>query len=613
MHAEDVAGRDATPRSTGLRKSREMSTAAARPPQLDLGRYSGWEKPAAAARFFPAAWRVIRRKALQPAYTYHFADRCERPMGISAGDVCYLASEDDMELMNRVVVALEDRRFYSHPGVDLWGVMRALKSNLLAWRLVQGGSTITQQLVRNTLLTPDRSLTRKLLELALALLLERYYSKREILGLYSQFVYLGPGVRGFEAASRLVYRRPLSQLDSAALFGLAGLLRKPTRDYPLTTQHRFRQRQAFVARCMAGITNADRWPRRPPKQPPGIPNPIGVRGFERPRWTRVTQQLVATCGGQLTGLKRVGLTIDRVLQGHLDRILRRASADPAVDRIAAVVLRNDNADVVAESTWANGVDCDDSPAFAGALQPGSTFKPFAVLAAFEDGLTADLTLLSAPFASSFIVNADGSPWRVRNYAFRYRGEVTLTEALCQSDNTAFARLTECVSPATLRFVYERFGLVKPGRATPAITLGGVEEGVSLIQIASAYSAVARNGVYLEPRFLRFIHYADGTTSWTAPPSAGGLVVAGSAAIHRLQGVLAGALPSLRPLGFSGKTGTTRRGSLVAAYNDYVSAAIWLGYKRPRGEAPPKGWTALKVLERFIAESLLGHVRDPFSI
>jgi penicillin-binding protein 1A len=600
-------------RSIGIRKSREMSTAPPRLPQLDLGRYSALEKPAAVARFLPAAWRVIRQKGLQPAYTYHFADRREGPMGISAGDVCYLASEDDMGLMNRVLVALEDRRFYSHPGVDLWGVLRALKSNLLARRVVQGGSTITQQLVRNTLLTPNRSLARKILELALALLLERYYSKREILALYSQFVYLGPGVRGFEAASRIIYRRPLSHLDSTALFGLAGLLRRPTRDYPLTTQHRFRQRQAFVARCMAGITNADRESGGAPKDPPGIPNPIGVRGFERPRWTRVTQQLVATGGGQLTGIKRVGLTIDRVLQGHLDRILRRASEDPAVERVAAVVLRNDNADVVAESTWANGVDCDDSPAFAGALQPGSTFKPFAVLAALEDGVTADLTLLSAPFASSFIENADGSPWRVRNYAFRYRGEVTLTEALRLSDNTAFAQLTEYVSPATLQAVYERFRLVKPGRATPAITLGGVEDGVSLTQIASAYSAVARNGVYLEPRFLRFIHYADGTTWWAAPPLAGGLVVAGYSAIRRLQGVLAAALPSLRPLGFSGKTGTTRRGSLVAAYNDFVSATIWLGYKRPRGEAPPKGWNAFKVLERFIAESLLGHARDPFSI
>lgn len=600
-------------RSLGLRKSGEMPTTAQRLPQLDLGRYSAWEKPTAAARFFPAAWRVIRQKGLQPDYTYHFADRRERPMGISAGDVCYLASEDDMQLINRVVVALEDRRFYSHPGVDVWGVMRALKSNLLAWRVVQGGSTITQQLVRNTLLTPDRSLARKLLESALALLLERYYSKREILALYGQFVYLGPGIRGFEAASRTIYRRPLSHLDSDALFGLVGLLRKPTRDYPLTTQHRFRQRQAFVARCMAGITNADRDPGRAPKEPPGILNPIGVRGFERPRWTRVTQQLVATCGGQLAGLKRVGLTIDRILQGHLDRILRRASADPAVDRIAALVLRNDNADIVAEATWANGVDCDDSPAFAGALQPGSTFKPFAVLAAFEDGFTADLTLLSAPFASSFIVNADGSPWRVRNYAFRYRGEVTLAEALCLSDNTAFARLTEYVSPVTLRSVYERFGLVRPGRATPAITLGGVEDGVALTQIASAYSAIARNGVYLEPRFLRFIGYADGTTWWAAPSSAGGRVVAGYSAIRRLQRVLTTTLPSLRPLGFSGKTGTTRRGSLVAAYNDFVSAAIWLGYTRPSGETRPKGWTALKVLERFIAESLLGHARDPFSI
>jgi membrane peptidoglycan carboxypeptidase len=141
----------------------------------------------------------------------------------------------------------------------------------------------------------------------------------------------------------------------------------------------------------------------------------------------------------------------------------------------------------------------------------------------------------------------------------------------------------------------------------------VEDGVSLLQIASAYSAIARLGVYVEPRFLRFIHYADGTSWWAAAPSMKGVLVSSYAAIRSLHHVLAATLPDLVPLGFSGKTGTTRRGSLVAAYNDFVSVAIWLGYTRPRIEGASKGLSALKVLERFVAEALLGHSRDPFSI
>src|SRR6266852_5324021 len=138
-------------------------------PQLDLRRYPGWRKPLAAIRFLPVAFDAIRQKRVRPPYTYHLLDRRDSPVGVSAGDVCYFASEEDSELITKLVVALEDRRFYSHPGIDLWGVFRALRSNLLARRVVQGGSTITQQLVRNTLLTPNRSLTRKLLEVLLAL------------------------------------------------------------------------------------------------------------------------------------------------------------------------------------------------------------------------------------------------------------------------------------------------------------------------------------------------------------------------------------------------------------------------------------------------------------
>jgi membrane peptidoglycan carboxypeptidase len=305
------------------------------------------------------------------------------------------------------------------------------------------------------------------------------------------------------------------------------------------------------------------------------------------------------------------LTIDRALQGHLDRTLCAASRDLGVHSVAGVVLDNRRGDVLAESAWSHGAECEFSPAFAGNLQPGSTFKPFAVLAALEQGLSVDLPLLSAPFESSFIKNADGSLWRVRNYAFRYRGEITLARALRFSDNTAFARLTEHLPLNTLQSVYERFGLAKPGEVTPSIVLGALGKGVSLLKIASAYSAIARLGVYVEPRFLRFLHYGDGTTWWAADHK--GALVSSYGAVCSLHEVLAATLPDLAPLGFAGKTGTTRRGSLVAAYNDFVSVAVWLGYTRQRAERTSKGLSAVKVLERFVNEALLGHSRDPFSI
>lgn len=581
-------------------------------PHLDLGRVRGWRKPFAAIQFLPLALAAIRLRRLHPSYTFSFVDRGEGPIGLSAGDVCYSAREEDTRLVSEMVVALEDRRFFAHPGIDVLGILRALKANVLAQRVVQGGSTITQQLVRNTLLTPDRSLTRKLLELILALFVERHYSKREILRLYGDFVYLGPGVRGFEAASRLIYRRSLSQLDADAQCGVVGLLRRPSRDYPVSTYENLRRRQAFIAQRLSSVVRTIPR-RRPHSEGAPTPNPISFRGHLKPRWTRVAQQIFAAAPLPRDDVRRIGLTVDRALQGHLDRTVCVASRDSDVDRVAAVVLDNRSGDVVAEAAWARGTESEFSPTFAGNVQPGSTFKPFAVLAAIEHGLATDLRLLSAPFESSFIRNADGSPWRVRNYAWRYRGELTLSEALRHSDNTAIARLTEYLPTHVLQSVYERFRLAMPGQATPAIVLGAVEGGVSLLQIASAYSAIARLGSYVEPRFLRFVQYADGTAWWSATPNAKGVIVASYEAIRVLRQFLSRTTPSLVPLGFSGKTGTTRRGSLVAAYNDFVSAAIWLGYKESRIEGGPKGLSALRVLERFVTERLLGHKRDPFAI
>ena len=455
-------------------------------------------------------------------------------------------------------------------------------------------------------------MTRKLLEIALALIVERHYSKQEILLLYSQFAYMGPGVRGFQAASRLLYRHPLAELDVVSLCGLLGLLRQPTRDYPLQSHDRFMQRQMFLVRLHTGRNGEGVASTHPPGSG-GPPNPILVRGLEKPRWTLATRQICRAKGIASEDIKKVGLTIDRALQSRVDRVLRCTSRESDLERIAAVVLSNRSGDVLAESVWAHGRDCELSPTFTGSMQPGSTFKPFAVLAALEEGFTPEVVLQSAPFESSFVKNAGGLPWRVRNYAFQYRGEVTLAEALRFSDNTAFARLTEIVPLGRLQSAYQRFGLSERGTGTPAIALGAVDGGVSLIRLASAYSAIARNGVYVEPRFVRFIHYADGSTWWPQASTRANLVVAEYPVVFQLKAILTAALPQLATWGFAGKTGTTRKASLVAAYNDAVSVAIWLSHNNPRSENDTKSVSALKVLERMIAEVFLGHSRDVFSI
>lgn len=578
-------------------------------PRLDLARYAGWEKTIAALRFLPEAYDAIKNRRLRPTHTFHLVDCHEVPIGVSSGDVCYAASDDD-GIIGSLVIEFEDRRYYSHLGIDLIGIIRAIRSNLFALRVVQGGSTITQQLVRNTLLTPDRSVTRKILEIVLAVLIERHYSKREILALYCQCVVLGPGVRGFQAASRLLYRRTLANLDVVSLCGLVGLLRQPSRFYPGQSRNLFVQRQTFMARLHTKrktgqiATNNVCITER-------LPNPIPVSQMKKPRLTLVMQQVCREQGLASEDIKRVGFTIDRALQARVDLVLRHISRSSDIERIAAVVLSNRQCEVLAESVFANGQECEFSPTFTRGLQPGSTFKPFAVLAALEEGYTPDISLISAPFESTQIKNTDGSSWRVRNYAHKYRENLTLTDALRFSDNTAFARLCEMIPLRSLESVYCRFGLSEFGSTTPAIVLGAVNGGVSLLRLVAAYATIARNGVYIEPRILRFIHYADGSTWW--PQVDKDKVVTSYSAATLLKMILAGTLPQLAPFGFSGKTGTTQTGSLVAAYNDEVSVAVWLGNRGRRSENDNKGWSALRAAERLIAEGLLGHSRNPFKI
>jgi membrane peptidoglycan carboxypeptidase len=221
----------------------------------------------------------------------------------------------------------------------------------------------------------------------LALKVERHYSKREILHLYSQLVYLGPGVRGFSAAANLVYRRSLRQLDYMSICGIVGLLRQPSLLYPSRNLNRYLDRQALVAR----IDN-----KQEPTPEPGkrisvlTPNPIKSRELTRARWTNIIDR--ATCLNYSSQLVRVGFTVDRHFQAALDNVLCEASSDLNVSQVAGVILSNVSGDLLAESAWTNGRESEFSPTFFGNIQPGSTFKTFAYLAALENDFGSSLVL-----------------------------------------------------------------------------------------------------------------------------------------------------------------------------------------------------------------------------
>jgi len=547
-------------------------------------------------------------KQLRVERTFHISDRTGHIIGLSHGDVIYPIDQEEVEKISHLLIALEDRRFYSHHGIDIRGIVRSLLRNISARRIVQGGSTITQQLVRNTLLAYDRSVTRKVLEIFLALIVERHYSKAEILYLYCHLVYVGGGVRGFSSAAKLLYRKPVININYTQICGLLGLLRLPSVTYPKDSTKRFFYRQKLMAQLLLTKT-ANSEANTVIEQ---NLNPINVEQMKKPRFSHILEYLIEHEFGAIRPkIAKVGLTIDSTVQSVLDYVLQEASCAQNISQATAVILDNNTGEILAESAWQNGIESEFSAAYFGRIQPGSTFKTFAILAALEQGFNLDLVLESSPFESSFVRDCHNTLWKVRNYGEIYRGHLTLKDAFFYSDNTAFARLVELLDLEGLIHAYNRFALIEDNRGQPSIVIGGTASGISLLKLASAYRAIARNGVLSAPLFIKYVQLTKGNEI-LAPRHSEDYHVADYKVIVSLKEALKYSGLSFDGLTISGKTGTTSSGSLFAGYNNNISLAIWLGFRVPASERDPKVKTGKQVLEHFVTK-MLGYKSNLFAI
>lgn len=580
-------------------------------PTLHLKKYSGWEKYYQTFKFLYTAANLIAAKQLNPKCTFLIYDRDDNAIGLSDGSIYYPTDLSEMRDIADIIVLLEDRRFYLHHGVDFKAIARALLHNMRSLRIVEGGSTITQQLVRNSLITPERTLLRKLIEVLLALKIERHYSKKEILNLYLQFVYLGNGIRGFSAASKVIYRRSLRMLTYEQKCGLVGLIRRPSYTYPGNDAKSFIKRQAFIESVMQQKKPRE-W--RSKINRSAILNPVEINKFKKPRWSGVINNLLESDSWDALrpNIKRVGITIDSQVQKILDDVLKQVSLETNIHQIAAVVLDNKTCDVFGESSWSNGKELNFSPTFQGKIQPGSTFKTFAFLTALEYGLVSDQKILSSPFTSDFIKNNDGAPWTVRNYSDIYRGEITLSYALKCSDNTVYARLAELLDVKHLSRILSKFHLCSGDMITPSIVLGASTSGISLLDLVAAYSAIARNGNYIPPRFIKYAEDYHGRIYWSHTCAQNATVSDNGWAVEQVRKVLQEIGELAGFAGFSGKTGTAKKGSIFVGYNEKISVAIWTGFKESPEEGDSKAITSQRTFAKII-ETALGYKSKLFSI
>ena len=496
----------------------------------------------------------------------------------TGGNAKIVAVEELPIHLSQAVLATEDRRFYRHFGMDVIGFARALLANIRADRIVQGGSTITQQLAKNLWLTPERSIVRKLKELMLAIWLEARLEKREILTLYLNRVYLGAGSFGVEAASRRYFGKSARHVTLSEAALLAGLLKAPSRYAPTNDLPRARRRAAEVIDNMveAGFlkerqaTAAKRAPARLAKS---AVSSGGGNGYFVD-W--IETQIPLFVGRVDAGLI-VETTLDPTTQGFAEsslvQTLKRHGKSRAVSQGAVIAFAPDGA-VQAMVGGRSYKLSQFNRALQARRQPGSAFKAIVYLAGLEDGLRPNSTYKDAP------INIDG--WRPKNFGGKYAGKVTIERALAKSINTVAVQVAKRVGPKKIIATARRLGITAPLSADLSLALGTSE--VSLFEMSAAYIPLANGGTGVFPYGIARIRTTDGQVLYQRSGSSLGRLIE-SRQVGQMNRMLYAAVTDgtgrrarLKGREVAGKTGTSqdyRDGWFIGYHSDMV-AGVWVG-------------------------------------
>jgi penicillin-binding protein 1A len=514
----------------------------------------------------------------------------------------------------RAFLAAEDRRFYSHAGVDLGGVIRAARNDLFGrHRGLQGGSTITQQIARTLFLSPEQTLRRKLQEAGLALRIEHLMSKDEILELYLNRIYFGGGAFGVEAAAETYFGKSATKLSLSEAALLAALPKAPTHLAPTNDLAAAIRRSQLVLAAMrrAGwITPQEE--QAAIAAPPKLSVETRTEGDFGYVLDLAAQEARAANVNNTPDLV-VRLTIDPRLQAEAVAAVREAAAKGAAQGATqgALAALEPDGGVLA---LVGGVDHRLSPfdrATQALRQPGSAFKPFVYAAALEAGLKPDDVRQDAP------VKIGG--WRPQNADGQYAGNVTLADALARSINTVAVRVSQEVGRDKVAELARRFGLINiPPHPSPPIALGAYE--VTLLDLVSAYQVLQQGGEKAPPYLISSITNARGDPIYRRNPAAPDKVYDPAKAadlVGMMQGVIARGTGRRADIGrpAAGKTGTSQdyRDAWFVGFTPDVVAGVWLGDDRNRpmrrlagGDLPAQAW------RRFMLAAEQGLPPRPFA-
>jgi penicillin-binding protein 1A len=499
--------------------------------------------------------------------------------------------------VKQAIVAAEDKRFFEHRGIDIRGMGRALLADIEHKSAVQGGSTITQQFVKNQLTGNAHSVTRKLKEAALAWQLEQHWKKDRILTAYLNTIYFGNGAYGIERAARTYFGHGAAKLTLPQAALLAGIPEDPSLYDPVAHPQTATRRRALILRLMLqqrDITAAEyRSASRAPMPKPQNVHLSGVMGQSPYFGEYVKSQLIDQLGAKRVfgGGFRVKTTIDLRLQKLARAAIDKWLPSPEGPQAALVALNPATGAVLAMYGGRSFHASQFNLAVQGERQPGSSFKPFVLATALKEGISPLSTFVSKP-VSIFLGN---KYWYVHNYEGEYLGPIDLVKAISASDNSVFAQLTKVVGPSNVARTAHALGITSPLDGVFSIGLG--TQAVNPLEMARAYGTFANGGFNVsgkvftnKPRAITTITDVSGHVVYDNTPLRKRVMTSTDAALltQLLQGVVTGgtgtaaALPD-RPV--AGKTGTTENygDAWFVGYTPQLVTAVWVGY--PKGLRP----------------------------
>jgi penicillin-binding protein 1A len=494
--------------------------------------------------------------------------------GDLAGEV--LSLKELPPYVPKAFVAIEDRRFYDHYGVDPMGIGRALIANILHRGVAQGGSTLTQQLAKNLFLTQERTITRKLQEAMLAVWLERKFTKTQILELYLNRVYFGSGSYGIEQASLKYFGKSARQMSVGEAAMLAGLVKSPTRLAPNRNFDGAQQRAKLVLAAMTDLGFISQANERVALAKP--PRVVAQAGNGSANY--VADWIMDALNDVLGHIDEdvvVQTSIDAGLQSSAERslvdVLTQKGDKAGVEQGALVAMTPDGA-VRAMVGGRNYAESQFNRAVAAKRQPGSAFKAFVYLTAIEHGLTPDSVRDDKP------IKIKG--WQPENYGHEYFGPVTLTKALAMSLNSVSVRLTMEFSPMSVIRTAHRLGIASKLEPNASIALGTSE--VSMLELIGAYAPFANGGYATMPHVIERVSNAAGKVLYAHNGQQLGRIIEA-----RYVGMMNAMMAETLTIGTAhkaalpgwpaaGKTGTSQdfRDAWFIGYTSHLVTGVWLG-------------------------------------